>query len=366
MGGVIADTDRGRAGAPSARVGNARTTWHERHGLLVRLVDRDGLVGVGEASPLPGHSADNLDQCRAELGAIAWAEIAPVTAARVGEVTAVLTCPSVRFALDTALLDLIGQKSGLSMATLLASSEREPVQRVPINALISDVGNAANRASDARARGIECIKVKVGRPGRFADELAALRAIRDACGDQLSIRLDANQSWSAVEAASHLARLADIGPEYIEEPTGDLVGLLALGKPPIPLALDESLARGRGSVALDGLMQSGVVRALVIKPMLMGGLFCSLDWAARARAYGAAFVVSHLLGGPIELTACIQLAVALGGKDACGLDRHPGLTVWPEMAIPGLEAGYLTAVDKPGLGFDSAALRDQPSAAERS
>ena len=45
--------------------------------------------------------------------------------------------------------------------------------------------------------GFDTIKTKVGTD--FASDLARVRAIREAVGDDVKIRLDANQGWKAKE-----------------------------------------------------------------------------------------------------------------------------------------------------------------------
>ncbi len=359
---------------PSASARNSRTAWTKRSGLVLRIRDRDGHTGVGEASPLLGYSPDTLEQCRAELAGLPWGHRsnpramaqAPVTVPRARELTAALSSGAARFAAATALLDLIGQVSGHSLWRLLQPPGAQTKPVVPLNALVSDLDArdpaiAIDHIARARARGIDCIKAKVGRD--FARELAALRAIRAEHGSDIAIRLDANRAWSAAQAARHLDQLRDIAPEYIEEPSADLAGLLALGDPPIPLALDESLADSTPSNTrhVEQMLERGHIRAVVLKPMVLG-LFSSLDWALRARARGCIAVISHLLGGPIELAACTQLAIALGTEHPCGLDRHPGLSAWPDIPIPWLEASHITAPDQPGLGIDLAPGRETQSA----
>lgn len=330
-------------GDVSGVVANARGAWAERRGLIVTVRDGRGRAGVGEASPLPGFSPDTLDACEAALAAVSLP--AALELADVPSVCAAVPAPAARFALETALLDLLGQSAGIPVAALLAGLASLPIAPAPLCALVTDLAAGLDHVAHALARGIRCIKVKVGRPGCFDDELAFLRAVRARHGDALSVRLDANRAWTPAQAAHHLERLAEVAPEYIEEPTGDL---FALGASPVPLAVDESLAAmepGR----LDALLASGLVRAVVLKPMVLGGSLPCLALAARARVHGAAAVVSHLFDGPVALAACAHLAVLL--HTACGLDRHPGLGAFPALDVPHLGADRVKVPVLPGLGL---------------
>lgn len=345
--------------------GNARQRWTRRHGVILVLRDDDGRVGIGEASPLPGFSRETLEQCRDELAVFTprWPGLGAITIEAATAICAGLSSPAARFAVATALLDLLAQEAGVPMWRVLdhdAASDA-PVAAIPCNGLVSELEHALEQVEQARTRGLETVKLKIGRPGRFAEELAVLQAIRKTHGDGIALRLDANQAWSAAEAGERLAALRAIAPEYVEEPTDDWSGLIALGRPPVPLALDESLS-GLGDAlgpdrGISELVERAHLRALIIKPMLLG-FFEGLDWAARARARSIDAVVSHLFGGPVELAACIQLAAAARIDSPCGLAPHAGLSAWPSIESSWLAPDRVGVPRGPGLAIAWTALRD--------
>lgn len=380
-------------GGPVSGVSSARGQWQQRQGLLLRLRDRAGHEGLGEASPLPGYSPDTLEACRAELAAVAAAlpgaaakaakatnaanaanaaNAGPATPAADGlhalldSVIGRVRAPAARFALETALLDLLGQRTGQPLWQCLRAGDEYAgsghAAPVALNAVCTatDAGEVLAQVDRARARGIDCVKLKVGRD--LAREMAILEAVRAAHGNAVILRVDANQAWTPAQARAALARLAAVAPAYVEEPLAmpaactpqDLAEHLAnhldaLAPLPVPVALDESLAHLDTS-AIDDLLASGRIAALVLKPMLLGGFQPCLALAARARRRGAAVVISHLFDGPVALAACAHLAVALGAGHACGLDRHPGLAAWPAIDIPYLHADRITPPATPGLG----------------
>lgn len=341
--------------------GHARARWTERRGIILCVRDREGRLGVGEASPLPGHSPDSLDECEATLRAFAPSGSA-ITLETISDIAAQTSAPAARFAMETALLDLMGQDTGRPVFELLGEtvpwSARVQPERVPLNALVSELADARAAMIQAYERGIRCFKIKIG--ASFAEEQALLRWVRDRHGHDVAIRLDANRAWSGREAAEKLACLAEIAPEYVEEPcpVTDLSALTHV-QGQVPLALDESLVSPAAidDTWLDELLARGVVRALILKPMLLGGLFRCLELAARARAHGAKAVVSHLFDGPIALAACSQLALVLG--ETCGLDRHAGLACWPGVDLPWIERSHIRHPAMPGLGLDAAMLLAQ-------
>ena len=97
---------------------SATSEWSARSGMILRVRTPDGLVGQGEASPLPGYSRDAHAPAREVLENIDWASLPEPDSTlqveelfdrldRVGSSAAV---PSARFAVETAYLDLAGQR----------------------------------------------------------------------------------------------------------------------------------------------------------------------------------------------------------------------------------------------------------------
>lgn len=321
----------GQFGGPlDAPFGNRAHEWSARAGLLFRIRDRAGRVGLGEASPLPGYSPDTIEYCIDVLHAVELPDEfdpsdIPTLAARVPA-----TAPAARFAVETALYDIAGKRRGAPVSALLSDRARAPVG---LNATCSSVGAAL----DAYRRGIRAFKVKVGRPGALEAEVGLLHALREHLGPGVALRADANRAWTVREATDALAALAPIGLEYVEEP---VVAGACLDRAPVRLALDESLA--------DGDWTIGSASVLVLKPMLLGGFHRCLELSRL----GVDVVVSHLVDGPIALAACAELALAIGGRMACGLDRHVGLSAWPLIEVPTITDSHIVPTDRPGLGIE--------------
>lgn len=307
------------------------------HSALVCLRAGDRM-GVGEATPLPGYSTDDVEQAGAALAALS--EPPRLDAGdvygwlgRLGR----LASPAAQCAIETAAFDLAGKLRDQPVRALLCPRER--FAAVPVNALISDLAGA----DLALERGITTLKLKLGRQP-FARELAMLHDVRARAGAGVHVRADVNRGWSPEQAPGHLTALAELELEYVEEPVPSAA--LPQLDSPLPLAADESLAELAASRVLD----NPAVRVLVLKPMLLGGLVRCIELATVARAAGAEVVVSHMMDGPIALAACAELALALGPRLACGLAPHRGLERWPAIAIPQLAASAIEPADVVGLG----------------
>lgn len=266
----------GEIGGRPIDTGNSQRRWRVRRGWRVEI---DG--GVGEASPLPGISRES----HAEVGEALRRYLA-------GDRSIDLP-PSARFAIETAELDR-ENFLGVDLDAPLRGSE-----------LGFDPGP-----------GCGCVKLKVGPAAEWPSQRAAIDALL-ARRPELRVRLDFNGSLDPAEAGRIAAEIsaARWPLDFVEDPT-PFAQLIAL---PIPIAVDAAVPE-----LLDAVVDSPASVA-VLKPALLGGLRCTLELAARLRAGGMTPIVSHLLDGPIALSACGALARAIGGPLAHGVGPHPGL-----------------------------------------
>lgn len=317
---------------------------------VLRLTRSDGTAGVGEASPLPGYSPDSIEDASRELGALAER---PVRADPLAPPLALLSdvsrahplaCPSSRFALETALLDWLGQTRGEPLHRMLAgSADRRPI---PIADLVTEPSPSSwlSEVDGLRAAGATHLKLKIG--ADLDAEIAALRTIRRE-HPALPLRLDANRRGSPSDIRRHSAALEALELELIEEPVApehwpDILDL------PLPWALDETLR----DAALSGrLLDAGRVHAVVLKPMVLGGLAACLQIAERAAEHGVPALVSHSFDGPIARAATAELALALQTPLAAGLGAHAALALWPSYRASAIDGRQIVPHQDPGLGL---------------
>jgi L-alanine-DL-glutamate epimerase-like enolase superfamily enzyme len=328
-------------------------TWSERRGLLVRLVDADGYVAQGEASPLPRYSRDTLDGSRTALARLDWSalpeaengEHARVYLERLALSLGGLS-EAARFAVETALLDRLGQRRGLPIWALLA--ETGSPAPVPLSCLAggADEAGAVARARLAVERGVGTVKLKIAGP-KLGAQLATLARVREAIGS-CALRLDANGSLDAATAEDELTSLRAVEPELVEEPVGDLA---ALAGSPVPLGLDESLRDPGIFERLAPRFEALRCAAVILKPTALGGFHACLALAARAQKAGLDVTVSHTFDGPVAFAAAAHLALAVASRTrASGLDAHAGLAAWPRVTIPLLGPTTVVAAEVAGLG----------------
>jgi L-alanine-DL-glutamate epimerase-like enolase superfamily enzyme len=317
-------------GGPVGGVASAKTSWSRRDGWLLRLMDGERTLGLGEATPLPGFGNDTLALAETELRALP----PPPEALEDGlALAAACRSPSARFAVESALFDAHARARGEPLSRLLARRAPEPVER---RVLIGKLGDAElfARARAASARGARRWKVKsdgsdVERDGAILRELAPA-----------SVCVDFNGCLTDPDA---LAAYAHAGVSSVEEPTRDL---LALGACALPWFADESLVAHERE-----LVASPACAGVVLKPTVLGGFVRCLALGQRARDAGKHVVVGHAFEGPVALAGCAALALALGAEAA--VDAHAALAGFVPARLAEIpNAGHplsLVPASEPGL-----------------
>lgn len=322
----------------------------ERTFAVLTLSSEDGTTGVGEASPLPGYSPDSIEDAAEELQHLIDEPIevdpSSVPRALLDRMLEVqlMEHPSARFALESALLDWLGKVRGEPVHALLGSS---PARSIPIANLVleTDPARWPDHVDRLCADGATHLKLKIG--ATLDQEVRALQIVRDR-HPGLAIRLDANGRIDIADLRRHAATLESLALELVEEPVASRDWLEAMTLP-LPFALDETL---RDESMSRRLLGEGQVRALVIKPAVVGGVTATLDLAKIAREYGAQPVLSHTFDGPIARAVTAELALALQAELAAGLGSHPALDLWPPHRIAAIRGREICPHTVPGLGFE--------------
>ncbi len=126
--------------------------------------------------------------------------------------------------------------------------------------------------------GYQHIKLKVS---QLTDD-EAHKTIEQFLG-KVRLKIDVNRAWSLEKALSFFSRYSPDAFEYIEEPVDDIKDLSAF---PYPIALDETL---REMVGVPALPQ---IKALIVKPMLTGGLESIQEIVSASKSMKARVVLS--------------------------------------------------------------------------
>jgi o-succinylbenzoate synthase len=272
--------------------------------------------GIGECGPIPGLSPDDKSdfESKLKLTCREVERIKILSLASVYQFEFLKDYPSIVFALETAMLDLInGNKRVLYKNPFI-----EGQKVIPINGLIwmgkKDFMN--QQIKEKVDAGYKCIKLKIGGIN-FDDELAILADIRKKCPEDLMIRLDANGAFKPADALSKLKKISKYNIHSIEQPipAGDPEKMAEIcANSPIPVALDEELIGVTSYEDKKKLLKFIKPAFIVLKPTLLGGFKQCRDWLDLAQPMNIGWWITSSLESNIGLNSIAQFTSTLDTK----------------------------------------------------
>ncbi|MEA4893788.1 MAG: enolase C-terminal domain-like protein [Oscillospiraceae bacterium] len=142
-------------------------------------------------------------------------------------------------------------------------------------------------------QGFTAMKLKVGSKDPERDIRRAYM-IREAAGDKATIMLDANQQWSLQDALSIIARLKDMNPHWVEEPTDpdDILAhqTLARAVHPIRIALGEHVSN---KVLFKNYLQAKAMSFNQVDALRVGGVSEFILISLMSKKFGVP-VIPHV------------------------------------------------------------------------
>jgi len=276
---------------------NTRVVWY-------LYLEENGHTGLGECAPLPGLSKETPEETETLLQSICDNPKKYVEGPDL-----LNELPSLKFALETALLDL---KYG-GERILFPSEFTEGQAGIPINGLIwmGEANKMKAQIDTKLASGFQCIKLKIGAIN-FEEELKLLQGIRQRYNpDQITLRVDANGAFSADEALIKLRELATLSLHSIEQPiaAGNWDNMARLcEESPLPIALDEELIGINNREEKIQLLDAIQPQYLVLKPSLHGGISGCDEWIELAEERSIGWWITSYLESNIGLNAIAQWA----------------------------------------------------------
>ncbi len=280
-------------------------------------------------------------------------------------------------ALDVACLDIQGKAFGVPVAALLGGVVRE---RVPYSAYLfykyEGAGGALAFGTDPEATGwaaarqaaaldpagvvaqaqamvkefgFESIKLKGG-VFEPAQEVAAMKALHEAFGPGVPLRLDPNALWT-VETSIKYGREMEGILEYLEDPCRTQEGMAAVRR-----ALKTPLATNMCTTSFDdlpGSVKHASEDIILTDHHYWGGLRASMELAAHCRTFSRGVSMHSNNHGGISLAAMTHLGAAMPNL-SYALDTHYPWQ-WEDIIIGGrmkIEGGCVALPKGAGLGVE--------------
>ena len=269
---------------------------------FVRLYDESlpEICGIGECGLFRGLSADDVAGYEDILSSVCrnpQCELPPMS--------------SIVMGFETAARDLADG----GRRVIYASDWLDGSRGIEINGLIwmGDKQLMLERVREKIEAGFTVLKLKIGGID-FDEELDILAHIRRQFSpSDLTIRLDANGSFSVGNALNRLDRLSRYSIHSIEQPVkaGQIADMaLICRKSPIDIALDEELIGVTPDDCKFVLLNEIRPRYIILKPTLCGGFAEADRWIAAADSLGIGWWATSALESNIGLNAIAQWLAA--------------------------------------------------------
>jgi len=332
---------------------NAYLTKTVQKSAVVR-VHAGGLVGLGNIDPSPGYSTETIEESLGALrdrlaGAALGADAANIHALNARLDAAVPGFLDAKAAIEMACVDLTARALGVSVHAYLGGAIK---QRLAFNAWIGILSpdEAAAEAAKWLARGFRSAKIKVG--GGIDADRDRVRAVREAVGPGMALRIDANAGYDS-DTAMRLLRLVEpFALQLFEQPVraDDLDGMARVRREAggVPIMADESIT---DHASLIAVIRAGAADMVKLKVMKQGGFLRTRAMLATAEAAGMRCVVGHGFGLGINTMAEIMLA-ATAPNVIDGLECVGPLKTADDITTEKLDlgAGSIALPSGPGLG----------------
>jgi muconate cycloisomerase len=332
------------------------TTMSGQTLMLVRIRCSDGTAGIGEGTTIGGlaYGGESPEGMKLAIDTYFTPRMLGADANRVPSLMAHLGkgIRDNRFAkcaVETALFDALGHRTGLPVSELLGGRLRD---RLPVAWTLAS-GDTGRDIEEARhmleIRRHRIFKLKIGRRS-VRDDVAHVAAIKKALGEQASVRVDVNMAWTELQAHRGLAGLVDAGCELVEQPVASVDALARLtGKFPIAVMADESLM---GPATAFALARQAGADVFAVKTEQSGGLQAAQHVAAIADAAQIELYGGTMLEGAIGSIASAH-AFATFRELQWGTELFGPLLLTEEILAQPLDYSdfHLSIPSAPGLGI---------------
>ncbi len=272
--------------------------------VLVKIITNEGIIGFGECSPYMPISGESQDTCFI-VGQYFANALKGKDPLQIEECIKLMdkiiyANTSIKSAFDIALYDIASQHARLPLYKFIGGENNKTII-TDYTVSVGDINKMAADAVKIKEQGYPAIKVKLGKHG--PTDVERMKAIRAAVGNEIPLRIDANQGWTVREAIETLTALAPLNIQHCEEPIArwNFMRLPEVKKAsPIPIMADECCGDDHDA---ERLIQLKACDYFNIKLGKSGGIFKALKMARMAEAAGIHLQVGAMLESRLAMTA---------------------------------------------------------------
>lgn len=327
-------------------------TRYSAPSLIVQIETDEGLIGIGEsvgptipvietvvnkefAPFLIGRDPLELEAILAQLEeyCVNWKQIGYYGMAGI----------------EMALLDLRGKIFNTPVYNLLGGKCKSEVE---FNGyiFIDTPDNNVKEAVKFVENGYRELKLKVGRD--IALDTDRVRAVREAVGPDIKIRIDANQNWSVPTAIKAIRSMEKYGLQMVEQPTRyhDIEGMAAVARAvDVPIIADEGCATYEDALRL---IDQRACACFLVYPSEAGGILKARQIVDLANQAGIWCVTGSWAETGIGTMGNVHM-IASSRNFPFANDTHLNFMqgdILQEQIV--FNEGKVAVPDRPGFGFD--------------
>lgn len=289
--------------------------------VVVTLHTDTGLTGFGECSPFRSINGESMETCMVVGKELAQSLIGkdPENIESCSSLMdqAYYGNNSIKSAFDIALYDLAAQNAGLPLYAYLGGDKKKTMI-TDYTVSLDEKNKMVSDALKIVANGFQVIKVKLGES--LEKDIERIRLIRAAVGNEIPLRIDANQGWDTQTAIAALKAMEPFNIQHCEEPIPrwNFMELpVVRSESPIPIMADESCCDHHDAKRLIDLHACDMLN---IKLGKSGGFYKALKMVKLAGKAGIKIQIGGFLESRLGFTAAAHLALTSDQIIYCDFD----------------------------------------------
>ncbi len=322
--------------------------------IVIKLLTDTGEVGIGEAPPTAVITGDTKGSIVCAIRDFIVPSIAGMDIEELDTINSrIKNCmqknTSAKAAVDMAVYDLYAKHLKKPLYKVLGGAKKEVTTDITIS--VNEIPEMVEDSKRALKDGFKILKVKVGKEG--IKDIDRILAIRKAVGEDVALRIDANQGWTPREAVRIITALEDKGVEMdlVEQPVKghDLEGMAYVcSHVGTKILADESLFSPEDAVTLIRMHAADLLN---IKLMKTGGISEALKICSIAEVYGVECMIGCMLESKISVSAAAHLAAGKQIITRADLDGPALCRIDPYVGGPIFNGALITMPEEAGIGI---------------
>ena len=319
-------------------------------GLLVTVGTNGGVEGYGYSDLFPraGETPETAQHVIESIlkSIVIGKELEDLARIRADIDHALTGHPRAKSALESAMIDALARSYHIPLSVMLGGKYRSEIKVIKMVS-VGDPEAMAQEATELASQGLS-LKLKVS--GNIEKDLPRVKAVREAVGDSVFIKIDANEAYDAKSAIRLAKGLADLGVEVFEQPVprDQFDALWEVKKhSPIKIEADQSC---RNFADAQTLIQHRMVDSINTGIAKVGSIAAVRRIAELCEANGIRCALSNTAGSMVGDAAAVHLAASTPGIfPLCELGEFEVITGDPFFGLT-VDKGSISVPEGEGLG----------------